>query len=358
MPANSASIPPIDRRPLPRIVGAHRKPPAALTLQVRNAPGNSDVSPVPLHDSSRPALAAQPLLGDLQSLPVLRGILQTLAAAGCPSDPRLISQRAPLTRAPAPAPAPARLQSAPRGDTTASPVPASVRTSDTARASPGAVHGKSDAPAPQATSTLAPWQVRLAGVRAQWHTRAANEGPTASACRDVITRHTTGKLTDTALAESAAPAAAPARQANGTLAPWQVRLAQVRTQWHARAGQQAPAASAHTDVITDQTVRERIARIRKHWGAQEIVQTVSAPPLRMQRVVHVPTPSRDLLQTMAARRAKQPTMERLESLLRTRIPRASAQVPHPAGSYPTLPQKGELHPYAIKRALDAQRSRS
>ena len=44
-------------------------------------------------------------------------------------------------------------------------------------------------------------------------------------------------------------------------------------------------------------------------------------------------------------------MGRLEDLLRGLIPKPSAHCAHPPHLYPTRPQKSELHPYGIHRAL-------
>jgi len=54
---------------------------------------------------------------------------------------------------------------------------------------------------------------------------------------------------------------------------------------------------------------------------------------------------------MAARRRDCPDMQRLDDLLRGLIPRPSVHCPHPPHSYPTRPQKSELHPYGIHRKL-------
>lgn len=54
---------------------------------------------------------------------------------------------------------------------------------------------------------------------------------------------------------------------------------------------------------------------------------------------------------MAARRRECPDMNRLDDLLRGLIPKPSARHPHPPHAYPTRPQKSELHPYGIHRAL-------
>ncbi len=54
---------------------------------------------------------------------------------------------------------------------------------------------------------------------------------------------------------------------------------------------------------------------------------------------------------IAARRKECPDMARLEDLLRGLIPTPSARCPHPPHHYPTRPQKRELHPYGIHRAL-------
>lgn len=59
---------------------------------------------------------------------------------------------------------------------------------------------------------------------------------------------------------------------------------------------------------------------------------------------------------MAARRRGCPGMDRLDDLLRGLVPKPSARHPHPPHAYPTRPQKSELHPYGIYRALLGARS--
>lgn len=58
---------------------------------------------------------------------------------------------------------------------------------------------------------------------------------------------------------------------------------------------------------------------------------------------------------MAARRRDCPDMQRLDDLLRGLVPKPSAHCPHPPHGYPTRPQKSELHPYGIHRALSGLR---
>ena len=52
-----------------------------------------------------------------------------------------------------------------------------------------------------------------------------------------------------------------------------------------------------------------------------------------------------------ARHRQCPDMARLDDLLRGLIPKPSARYPHPPHFYPTRPQKSELHPFGIHRAL-------
>lgn len=65
----------------------------------------------------------------------------------------------------------------------------------------------------------------------------------------------------------------------------------------------------------------------------------------------MPRPSPELLQAMRDSHRVSPDMMRLEDLIRGRTPKPTAAMPHPWHHYPTRPQRSELHPFGIYRAL-------
>ena len=83
-------------------------------------------------------------------------------------------------------------------------------------------------------------------------------------------------------------------------------------------------------------------------------QPLQAPQPRPQPV-RMPTPSPELLQAMRDSNRVSPDMMRLEDLIRGRTPKPSAAMPHPWHHYPTKPQRSELHPFGIYRALHSLR---